>query len=95
MEGSARRKLKDHHYLRYQSRQKMPSTSMRVDESKKMSKEKPTQNTEKKRNRYVAPYYGSPLKKKEKEKGKTASVRSDPLGRKRADPIRSTLAIWD
>ena len=26
----------------------MPSKSMRVDESKKMSKEKPTQNTEKK-----------------------------------------------
>ena len=77
----------------------MPSTSMWVIESKKMSKEKPTQNTEKKRNRYVAPYNGSPLKKKEKEKekekGKTASVRSDPLGQERADPIRSTLAIWD
>ena len=33
--------------------------------------------------------------KKEKEKGKTASVRSDPLGRERAGPIRSALAIWD
>ena len=69
----------------------MPSKSMRVDESKKMSKEKPTQNTEIKGNWYAALYYRSPLKKKgkekEKEKRKTASVRSDP--------IRSTLAIWD
>ena len=48
MEGSARRKLKNHHDLRYQSRRKMPTTSMWVDKSKKMSKEKPRQNTEKK-----------------------------------------------
>ena len=34
-------------------------------------------------------------KKKEKEKGKIASVHSDPLGRERAGPIRSALAIWD
>ena len=67
----------------------MPSKSMRVDESKKMTKEKQTEY-KKKRNRYVTPYYGSPLKKKEKEKekekGKTASIR--------CDPVRSTLAIW-
>ena len=69
---------------------------MRGDESKKMSKEKPIQNTENKRNRYIAPYnmearQRKKKKEKEKEKGKTASVRSDPLGRKRAGPIRSRL----
>ena len=78
----------------------MPSKSMRSDKSKKMSKEKPIQNTEKKRNQYIVPYniearQRKKKKKNEKEKGKTDRVRSDPLGRERADPIRSALAIWD
>ena len=78
----------------------MPGKSMQGDESKKMSKEKPIQNTEKKRNQYIAPYnmearQRKKKKEKEKGKGKTASVRSDPLGWERAGPIRSALAIWD
>ena len=78
----------------------MPGKSMWGDESKKMSKEKPIQNTEKKRNQDIAPYnmearQRKKKKKKEKAKGKTASVHSDPLGRVRAVPIRSALAIWD
>ena len=35
------------------------------------------------------------IMEKEKEKGKTASVDCDPLGRERASPMRSALAIWD
>ena len=82
----------------------MPGKSMRGDESKKMSKEKPIQNTEKKGTDISHHIIWKPVKekrkrkkKKEKEKGKgkTASVRSDPLGRERASPIRSTLAIRD
>ena len=78
----------------------MPGKSMRGDESRKMSKETPIQNTEKKRNQYIAPYniearQRKKKKKTEKEKGKTARVRCDPLGRERAGAIRSALAIWD
>ena len=73
---------------------------MQGDESKKMSKEKPIQNTEKKRNQYIAWYNMEARQRrskteKEKEKGKIASVRADPLGCERASPIRSALAIWD
>ena len=82
----------------------MPSKSMRGDESKKMSKEQPIQNTEKKGTDISHYIIWKPVKEKrkrkkkkekEKEKGKTASVRSDPLGRERAGPIMSALAIWD
>ena len=78
----------------------MRGKSMGGDESKKMIKEKPIQNTEKKRNQYIAPdnmeaWQRKKKKEKEREKGKTASVCSDPLGRERAGPIRSALAIWD
>ena len=74
------------------------------DEGKKMSKEKPIQNIEKKGIDISHRIIWKPVKeksrrkkkkKKEKEKGKTASVRTDPLGRERAGPIRSALAIWD
>ena len=58
----------------------MPGKSMRGDQSKKMSKEKPIQNTELvfKRNQYIALYnrearQRKKKKKKEKEKWKTAS----------------------
>ena len=78
----------------------MPGKSMRGDESKKMSKEKPIENTEKKRNQYITPYnmegrQRKKKKEKEKEKGETASVRSNPWGQEQAGHIRSTLAIWD
>ena len=78
----------------------MPGKSMQGDENKKMSKEKPIQNTEKKRNLYIAlnnieAGQRKQKKEKEKEKGKPASVRSDLLGREWAGPIRSALAIWD
>ena len=78
----------------------MPGKRMRGEATKKMSKEKPIQNTEKKMNEYLAPYnmearQRKKKKKKEKEKGKTGSVRFDPLGREQAGPIRSALAIWD
>ena len=55
----------------------MPGKSMRGDESKKMSKEKPIQNTEKKRTDISHRIIWKPVKekrkrkkKKEKEKGK-------------------------
>ena len=79
----------------------MPGKSMRGDESKKMSKEKPIQNTEKKGSDIPHRIIWKPVKEKTKRKkkggegggkGKTASVRSD---RERAGPIRSALAIWD
>ena len=78
----------------------MPGKSMLGDESKKMSKEKPMQNTEKKRNQYIAPYNMEARQRKmknenEKEKGKTASVRCNSLGREWAGPIRSAWAIWN
>ena len=74
----------------------MPGKSVRGDESKKMSKDKLIQKTEKKGTDLSHHIIWKPVKekekrkkkkKKEKEKGKTASVRSDP--------IRSALAIWD
>ena len=78
----------------------MPGKSMQGDESNKISKEKPIQNSEKKRNQYIAPYnmearQRKKTKENENEKGKTASVRSDPSGREQAGPIKSALAIWD
>ena len=74
------RKLRNHHDLCCQSRRKMPGRSMRDDESKKMFKEKPIENTEKKKNEYITPYnmeacQRKKKKKKENEKGKKASVR--------------------
>ena len=80
----------------------MPGKSMRGDERKKMSKEKPIQNTEKKGSDISHHIIWKAIeekrkwkKKKEKEREKTASVGSDPWGRERARPIRSALAIWD
>ena len=93
--SSATRKLKNHHYLWWQSRRKMPSKSMQGNESKKMRKEKPLQNTEKKGTDILYRKIWKPVKekrkrkkkkKKETEKGKTASVHSDTLGRERPAP---------
>ena len=79
----------------------MPGKSMQDDESKTMGKEKPTQYIEKKEtsmSHCIMEGRSRKMKKKktkknENEKVKTARVRSDLLGRERADPIRSTLAI--
>lgn len=78
------RKAKDHQYLWYRGGRKMPGKSGRDDENKKSSKKNQYRTQETKRNQYVnpPPQYESPPK--EKGKGKTASVCSDPLGRERA-----------
>ena len=74
----------------------MPGKSMWGDESKKMSKEKPRGNTEKKRNRYIAPYNMEArqrIKKKKKKKKKGKHLASAPTRWVGSGPAPSGL-LW-
>ena len=68
----------------------MPGKIMQDDESKKMSKEKPIQNIEKKETDISHRIIWKPVK--EKRKRKKIKKKGKQLA---AAPIRSALAIWD
>ena len=72
----------------------MPGKSMRGDESKKMSKEKPIQNTEKKGTDISHRIIWKPVKEKRKrKKKKRKNTRAADLGRKPNGYPRSQLTL--